>query len=403
MALAPARIGRLAAGLVVLAAVPAAAATPDDHQQAVAALADVKAAINELVQADASYATDRTVYRRAGQQAINQLVGEHGEGYAAAGAPADATGAIGHVDSLLDRKQAPVWASPLRGAEANMRAAVAYLQDSLTARELMDYAGAASRALTYLEVARGRPTETGVLGGLEGVLANTELGVPAGAQQVDACKPPSAAPAYGTHGGYLAWVALPGGDGPHPLADATGGTELVVRGGDIVVHTAAASLVTSACASHAEAAPEHAAASSPDSRHGQAEPGSPPALYTKAQAEEGAGIFAAKCVTCHGANLQGTAAPAVAGNDFLKTAYQNGWTLAMIQYLVVNNMPMNAPESLSPQQYASVLAFLLASNCYPAGSKPFPESSDPAFTQIKLGPLPGEHDGENGRGVCKLK
>jgi mono/diheme cytochrome c family protein len=219
---------------------------------------------------------------------------------------------------------------------------------------------------------------------------------------VDACKPPSGAPAYGTHDGYLAWIALPGGDGPHALPDATGGTELVVRGGDILVHTAASGLVTSACASHAAAVEQRTAAASPAPVRA-ADPGSPPALYTKAQAEAGAGIFAAKCIRCHGANLQGTAAPAVAGSDFLRTAKQNGWTLAMIQYLVVNNMPMNAPQSLSPQEYASVLAFLLASNCYPPGGKPFPDSAEPAFAQVKLGPLPGEHDGENGRGVCKVK
>ena len=103
--------------------------------------------------------------------------------------PPTRPGAIGHIDALLDRKETPVWAAPLQGAEANMRAAVAYLQDSLKARELMDYELAASRALTYLEVARGRPTETGVLGGLEGALANTVLGVPAGATQADGCAP----------------------------------------------------------------------------------------------------------------------------------------------------------------------------------------------------------------------
>ncbi|PPQ35795.1 c-type cytochrome [Rhodopila globiformis] len=394
-----ARIGRLAFVAVALAAFPVLAAPPGDHQQAVAALRDVKAAVNALVQADASYSTDRNVYRGASQRAINLLVGEHGEGGAA-----DAIGAIGHMDALLDRKETPVWAAPLRGAEANMHAAVAYLRDSLKARELMDYDAAASRALMYLEVARGRPTETGVLGGLEGVLANTVLGVPAGAQQVDACKPPSVAPAYGTHGGYLAWVAVPGGDGPHPLADPTGGAKLVVRSGDILVQTAAASLVTSACASHTGAA-EHAAAASPASPtvQGAGAAESPPALYTKTQAEKGAGIFASKCVQCHGANLQGTAAPAVAGDDFLQTAQRNGWTLAMVQYLVLNDMPMNAPSSLSPQQYASVLAFLLASNCYPAGNKPFPVSPDPAFKQIRIGPVPGEHDGENSRGVCAVK
>jgi polar amino acid transport system substrate-binding protein len=420
----------------------------DEHQAAVAALTDVKAAINELVQVDASYSTDRNVYHAASQRAINLLAGEHGAGYVAgSNPPTDTTGAIGHVDALLDRQTTPVWATPLRGAEANMRVAVSFLQDSLKGRELADYQVSASRALTYLEVARGRPTEAGVPGGLEGVLANTELGVPAGAKRVDACAAPAGAPAYGIHDGYLGWVALPNGDGSHPLAEAPGGTDLVVHGGFIILHTAEAATVIASCGDHAKAAiqaapgPQFAAASplpaqaSPrptnadaegqhaptgeaqaalagEAQHALAGDGSGqpatqsseaiPPLYTKAQAQEGAQIFAGKCARCHGDNLLGTAAPSVAGTDFLRTAKQNGWTLAMIRYLVVNNMPMNAPDTLSPSQYASVLAFLLASNCYPAGDKAFPTSADPAFANVKLSPLPGKHPEQNSRGVCSL-
>jgi mono/diheme cytochrome c family protein len=429
----------------------------DDHQQAVAALTDVKAAIDELVQVDTTYATDRNVYHHASQRAINVLVGERGADYVATtGKPADADGAIGHVDALLDRSATPVWTAPLHGAEANMRAAVAYLQDSLKARELMDYQLAASRALTYLEVARGRSTETGVLGGLEGALANTVLGVPAGATQVDACKTPSAAPAYGTHGGYLAWLTVPGGDGSHALAEAPGGTELVVHGRFIVVNTAASALVADACNGRTQAdaqpvpvaattspadAPTQPQAATPQSPPPTSQPpanapsqsppttithptaaeataqsaqaaasqaaehataANPPALYTKAQAEQGAQIFAGSCAKCHGANLQGTAGPAVAGRVFLETAQHNGWTLAMIRYLVVTNMPLNAPSALSTQQYASVMAFLLASNCFPAGDKPFPTAADPTFNDIKLGPLPGQHPNQDEYGNCKV-
>jgi polar amino acid transport system substrate-binding protein len=328
-----------------------------------------------------------------------------------------------------------------------MRVAVSFLQDSLKGRELADYQVSASRALTYLEVARGRPTEAGVPGGLEGVLANTELGVPAGAKRVDACAAPAGAPAYGIHDGYLGWVALPNGDGSHPLAEAPGGTDLVVHGGFIILHTAEAATVIASCGDHAKAAiqaapgPQFAAASplpaqaSPrptnadaegqhaptgeaqaalagEAQHALAGDGSGqpatqsseaiPPLYTKAQAQEGAQIFAGKCARCHGDNLLGTAAPSVAGTDFLRTAKQNGWTLAMIRYLVVNNMPMNAPDTLSPSEYASVLAFLLASNCYPAGDKAFPTSADPAFANVKLSPLPGKHPEQNSRGVCSL-
>ncbi|HEY1413483.1 MAG TPA: cytochrome c, partial [Rhodopila sp.] len=215
--LAPARISGLvlflcagSIGMMLSVASPAAIAAPsDDHQQALAALADVKAAIDELVRVDASYSTDRNVYHHASQQAINLLAGEHGDGYVAGPDLSNSgAGAIGHIDSLLDRTATPAWTGPLHGSEVNLLAAVSYLQDSLKARELMDYQISASRAIAYLEVARGRPTEAGVLGGLEGVLANTVLGVPEGATQVDVCGMPSSAPAYGTHDGYLAWIAL---------------------------------------------------------------------------------------------------------------------------------------------------------------------------------------------------
>ncbi len=107
-------------------------------------------------------------------------------------------------------------------------------------------------------------------------------------------------------------------------------------------------------------------------------------------------------MSCHGSNLQGTAAPSVAGRDFLGTAQHNGWTLAVIRYLVVHMMPMNSPASLAPAQYADVLAFLLAANCYPAGATAFPTGDDPRFAAIKLAPPPGKLPGQNDKGVCAV-
>jgi polar amino acid transport system substrate-binding protein len=406
---APARVIGLAFLLGLTASAAPARGADDDHAQAVAALDDVKAAVAELVQADASYATDRNVYHGASQRAINALAGARGEGYlAAAGTPGDAAGAIGHIDALLDRRETPVWADPLHGAEANIRAAIVHLRDSLKARELMDYELAASRALTYLEVARGRPTEAGVLGGLEGALANTELGIPAGATRQDACAAPSAAPSYGTHGGYLAWVAVPAGDGAHVLAENPGGTEILVQNGNVVLRTSVAARVAQACQNRTDAGTKEPkaqlAATQPDMP--QAAPShsaaaAPPLLYTRDQAAQGARIYAQKCVACHGSNLQGTAAPSVAGTDFLETAQRNGWTLAIIRYIVFKLMPRNSPASLPPEEGAAVMAFLLASDCYPAGTTPFPATDDPAFANVKLGPLPGRPSGQDDKGVCR--
>ena len=375
-----------------------------DHQAAVAALSDVKAAIAAITAADASYATDRNVYHRASQQAINALEGSHGTDYRpGAATSADAQGAIGHIDALLDRTATPVWAAPLHGAEANLRAAVEHLKDSLRTRELMDYQLVVSRALAYLEVAQGRPTETGVLAGLEGALANTELGLPGDAKVADACAAPPATPAFGVHDGSIAWVTVPASDGAHALAENPGGTDVTVHGGLILLHTAAAPLVARGCASHAAAPPTPSTPSA--TQHAAAAPatGALPALYTIEQARAGAQVYGSKCASCHGVDKQGVAAPSVAGNDFLITAQRNGWTLEIIRYLVFTMMPMNAAHSLSPDAYAAVMAHLLASNCYPAGSKPFPTDDDPSFASIKLGPVPGNPPaGQDSRGVCKV-
>ncbi|MGH7153868.1 MAG: c-type cytochrome [Acetobacteraceae bacterium] len=374
--------------------------TGGDHQAAAAALSDVKVAITAIVAADASYATDRNVYHRASQRAINALEGTKGPDYKAdAGTPGDPEGAIGHIDALLDRAATPIWAAPLHGAEANLRAAVAYLRDSIATRELMDYQLRMSRALAYLEVAQGRPTETGVLAGLEGAVANTELGVPAGAREVDGCAEPGDAPAFGTHNGYIAWITIPASDGVHHLAEPHGGRDITVRNGVIVLHTAAAAIVARECGTHAAVTPAVSTAAKPVAALST---GGLPALYTVAQARIGAQVYASKCVSCHGANMQGVAAPSVAGDDFLKTAKNDGWTLEIIRYLVFTMMPKNAGGSLSLENYAAVMAYLLASNCYPAGNAPFPTADNADFAKVRLGPVTGNPGNQNSQGVCPL-
>ncbi len=270
--------------------------------EATGALADLRAAISEIVQADASFSADRETYHRASQRAINALEGTHGAQFAAeAGTPGDVRGAIGHVDALLDRAGKPVWADALHGAEANMRAAVTHLRDAGGARELMDYQIAASRALTYLEVAQGRPSQTGVFGGLEGALANTVLGVPASAKQADACAPAASAPAYGVHDGYISWIGVPATAGDYKLAENPGGTEISVGNGVVVLHTAAAAIVATSCATataSVQARPKEASSPSsaedtkaaPQTEASNAST-SLPALYTEAQAKAGEQIF----------------------------------------------------------------------------------------------------------------
>jgi len=128
-----------------------------------------------------------------------------------------------------------------------------------------------------------------------------------------------------------------------------------------------------------------------------------PASYTTAQAQAGLTVFAANCQSCHGANLQGVVRLGVAGTEFLATVKTNKWTLADLRNLVVGNMPLNNPGTLTPQQYADVMAFLLASNCYPAGTVHFPLKDVPAFATVKIGPVAGAQPTDAKLGTWAVK
>jgi polar amino acid transport system substrate-binding protein len=85
------------------------------------------------------------------------------------------------------------------------------------------------------------------------------------------------------------------------------------------------------------------------------------ASYTLAQAAGGAKLYSAQCSACHGAKLQGVTAPALRGGS---VATKNG---AEIYAFMSTQMPLTAPGSLKPDQYAALMAFLLKANGHPAG------------------------------------
>jgi len=107
------------------------------------------------------------------------------------------------------------------------------------------------------------------------------------------------------------------------------------------------------------------------------------APYTVAQVKAGKAQYVASCEACHGAQLQGVSAPALAGSAFGSSHL----SISALRSIVTKQMPLTAPGSLTAPQYASIMAFLLASNCLKpsgGGTTPFPTTDEPAFKQVVL-------------------
>jgi mono/diheme cytochrome c family protein len=99
------------------------------------------------------------------------------------------------------------------------------------------------------------------------------------------------------------------------------------------------------------------------------------ALFTEDQAAAGAEIYAARCAMCHGAEpADGTAAPPLAGPEF----HQNwqGQPVGALYAFTHDNMPLDDPGSLTDEEYASVVAYILAANGFEAGETALPASSN---------------------------
>lgn len=90
-------------------------------------------------------------------------------------------------------------------------------------------------------------------------------------------------------------------------------------------------------------------------------------VYTEEQATRGAGVYAKECASCHGAGLEGDGfAPALAGTEFLGN--WNGTTLGDLFDRIRISMPPGSPGSVPVQAKADIVAHLLKSNKYPAGT-----------------------------------
>jgi len=76
--------------------------------------------------------------------------------------------------------------------------------------------------------------------------------------------------------------------------------------------------------------------------------------------------YVPKCGVCHGADLKGGGAPELLGKGFRR---QMEWQAAVGPLTYIRQqMPKGNGDSLSPQEYADITAFILSRNAIPAGN-----------------------------------
>lgn len=99
-------------------------------------------------------------------------------------------------------------------------------------------------------------------------------------------------------------------------------------------------------------------------------------VYTAEQAKRGAMAYADQCAACHGEKLEGNGAmPPLAGEDFAKM--WSGRTVAELFEKTHTTMPMTAPGTLTEQQTADIVAYMLQVGSHPAGTSELPASLEP--------------------------
>jgi mono/diheme cytochrome c family protein len=105
-------------------------------------------------------------------------------------------------------------------------------------------------------------------------------------------------------------------------------------------------------------------------------------VYTDSQAVRGDSVYKETCVKCHGATLAGAdEGTPLTGTTFLGN--WNGLTVGELYEKVRTTMPPDKPKSIPPQQLADVVAYMLAKNLFPAGTKPLATDAE-ALKDIKI-------------------
>ncbi len=106
-------------------------------------------------------------------------------------------------------------------------------------------------------------------------------------------------------------------------------------------------------------------------------------IYSERQATRGQAAYKSTCASCHGAELAGSgpATPPLAGPDFI-----SNWTGQTVDDLferIQGTMPGDHPGTLSREQTADIVAYILKVNKLPAGKNDLPTAAE-ALKQIQF-------------------
>ncbi|MBI3651226.1 MAG: PQQ-binding-like beta-propeller repeat protein [Acidobacteria bacterium] len=99
-------------------------------------------------------------------------------------------------------------------------------------------------------------------------------------------------------------------------------------------------------------------------------------VYTEAQAQRGASLYAKRCAACHGAQLTGGSSLPLVGARFMAKWGQGNHNVEELYFITRTQMPYGAAGTLTNSQYLEIVAYLLKANGYHAGATPL--SSDAA-------------------------
>ena len=108
------------------------------------------------------------------------------------------------------------------------------------------------------------------------------------------------------------------------------------------------------------------------------------AVYTEAQAARGKKVYEANCITCHLADLDGSANPdaGARGAPLVGTRFVQDFGESKVSALfnkMKRDMPSGRPGTLTDQEYLDVASYVLQRNLFPAGATELTEETAGEF------------------------